>query len=204
MYDSELHPRRPQLGPALRATLACLSAAAFLAACASSSQSGLGEGSSSGMTRVETSNGAYDVPVARDRVAAERTLDADPDAAWDALPRVYRSLGLVGFVVDSTTHVYGVPQPAVAPRRIAGQRISRFLACGTGITGSVADDYEVRIVLLTQIDPAQPGARVRTRFEGIAHSRGVSGANIDCGSNGKLEDMIADSLQARVGAPTHR
>lgn len=171
-------------------------AAALLAAACASAPSG---GSKSERTRIEAGNGAYDLELTRDRLATRHTLQAPVDSVWNALPDAYTALGLTGGIIDPATRQFGMPRPTLAPHTLAGQRLSRLLSCGSTATGAKADSYEVRYVVTSRVSAADAGTRVDTRVEATARPRGTGSRPIECASTGVLEQMLADSLSARLG-----
>ncbi len=158
------------------------------------------EGPSTGRTRIDTGTGTYDVELTHDRSGTQHIVRAPVDSVWRALPEVYAALGLNGGVVNAALHEFGIPRFTLAPRRLAGQRLSRLLACGSTAMGDNADRYEVRYVLVSTLSADPEGTEVGTRLEANATARSVSGSAIECASNGVLEQMLADSLNARMGA----
>jgi len=159
------------------------------------------EGPRTSRTRIDTGTGAYDVELTRDRTSTKHILHAPVDSVWGALPGVYAALGLQGGVVDAASHQFGIPRFTLASRRLAGQRLSKLLACGSTAMGSNADRYEVRYVLVSTVRANPDGAEVDTRLEANAKARSVSSSPLECASSGVLEQMLVDSLNARVGTP---
>lgn len=126
---------------------------------------------------------------------AVHTLQVAPDSVWRVLPRVYEMLEVpeAGIAPDGT-RMYGARN--IRPRRIDGNRLSTYIDCGMGITATPkADEYQVTLTLITQLDPAEDGAtRVETRLEATARPRATSGAPASCRSLGRLETRVADLL----------
>jgi hypothetical protein len=177
-----------------------LAAATLATGCASSGRGELDTGSRGGYTRIEGDSRVYGFDLGTDRTAVRLALAVDPGAAWAALPDAYAAIGLKGAgVVDARGRVFGIPDRQVMPQSLAGQPLGRFLTCGSTTTGSAADTYEVRMLALTQIDSTAQGTVVLTRLDAVARSRGVSGVPVNCSTTGRLERLLADSLQARVG-----
>ncbi len=159
------------------------------------------------VTHVDASNGSVAMRLTNDDSGLRNVVAAAPSAVWTALPATYRSLGLPGSgVVNATAHVYGMARYQPMPRKIAGERLGRFLTCGSGLTGSSTDRDQVYLRALTQVDSAAGGTIVTTRLDAYARPRFTSGGSVVCGTEGTLENLLADSLQARLrrtGEPPH-
>ncbi len=175
-----------------------LAAVVLLAGCASSGGSDLGVGSSTGLTRIDAAGGRYDLVLTKDKTASRSTIEGAPAAVWAALPGAYQALGLQGAVVDPTARIYGIPRHRALPRQIAGQRLGRLFTCGSGVTGSSADRDQLYLLLLSQVDSTAQGTALLTRVDVYARPRARAGNPVDCGSNGRLEILLVDSLKARL------
>lgn len=83
--------------------------------------------------------------------------------------------------------------------RIADERISRFLDCGTGITGQRADRYLVNMSLSTSVHAMDAGTtRVVTEFGGTARPRDTSGGEVYCRSLGTFEVVLLEEIRRRA------
>lgn len=169
----------------------------LVTACASNAA--VSDGTTSDRVRIQAGNQPYDLELSREHAGSSQTIDAVPDEVWAELPHVYEGLGLEGGVVDNGKRVYGSTGYHLAPRRIAEKPLSRYLSCGSGSTGPRADTYEVRIRALTQVTPAT-GHRTTLvmQVDAVARPRGVSGGQIACASNGRLEALVAQALAVRT------
>lgn len=121
------------------------------------------------------------------------------DEVWRVLPSVYGELGIEVGTVDSGARTMGNAR-LVMSRSLAGQRLSRYLSCGSGMSGQpIADEYRVEASLLTILHPEEDGStRVETRLTATAMSRASSGAPLACGSTGRLEARIAEMIALRL------
>lgn len=179
-----------------RSAAASVAVCMLTVACASAPT----EGSRTERTRIAAGNATYDIELTRDRIHTQHLVDASADAVWKALPAAYAALGLEGVVVDPTARQFGVPRYRLASRRMAARRLSDLFSCGSSSTGSNADSYEVRYLMVTRLNPEGGSTEVETLLEAVAHPRSVSGQSIQCASTGVLEQMLVDTLTARVGA----
>ena len=127
-----------------------------------------------------------------------RTVAAPVDSVWAALPTVFEALGIGQAGADPEQRVFGNPE--FRPRRIDGQRLSRYVDCGLGITAvPKADDYEVTMSVLTRLTPATDGGTVvATTVGATGKPRGVSGNAVHCPSKGTLEARIVEGLHREL------
>jgi hypothetical protein len=143
--------------------------------------------------------GTFDMELQLNRAGAifVDTIPADPVRAWAHLPAVFDSLGLPVNRADVATRELAVV--ALQPRRIDGQRLSTFLDCGTGPTGSqYADSYQVYFWMSTRIVPYEGGSRVQTIVQANARPRDRSGEPLPCSSLARLERRVVELLRARL------
>lgn len=119
---------------------------------------------------------------------------------WEALPGVFRTLGVETPTVNRYAFTMGNPGSRVA--RLEGStRLSRFFDCGIGILGPNADTYEVTLQLLVQLaTDASGGTLVRTTVDAYARPRSSSGDPIHCASQRTLERRIPELISQAIGA----
>lgn len=121
-----------------------------------------------------------------------------PGEVWRALTAVYESLKIEPEIIDSVHGQVGHTRLR-AMRRFAGQPISTWLNCGTGITGDHANEYRIEMYLVSHVSPTGIGASVTTSFQAIATDIVGSGRDrISCGSTGRLETLIRDKLASTL------
>jgi hypothetical protein len=185
---------------AMRTALTCLLAAAHLSGCASAPAETATPGRR-GEQMVRAGNGAYEMSLVLNRADAvfTDTIALDPLRAWAELPHVFGALGLPINAANAGTKELGVV--AHTPRRIEGQRVSTFLDCGTGPTGTMyADSYQVHLWVASRIlEGAGAGAsRVQTIVRANARPRDTSGEPLACTSRGRLERRVLELLRQRA------
>ncbi|MFW6202647.1 MAG: hypothetical protein ACOC8B_08710, partial [Gemmatimonadota bacterium] len=96
-------------------------------------------------------------------------LGAALDVVWNATIEAYRSLGIETAILEAEGLV-GNPR-VTARGRLAGERLSRYVRCGTDAVGMpAADSYQVRLDVRTRVSPAPEGvgSRLRTTVEATA------------------------------------
>jgi hypothetical protein len=133
------------------------------------------------------------------RYVSVDTVAAPLDSVWRALPKAYEELGIrevhqapaswmVGNTGFNIRHHFG------------NRRVSRYLNCGYGQTGPMADDAIVHVSLLTQLAPAgEDRTVVRSALDATATPTSVSGGPTHCQTTGRLETAIADALARGSG-----
>lgn len=167
-------------------------------ACASRQMQVSGVDDSGNMVaRLNTANGSFDFQASTDGAARSDTLPETPDKLWPLLEPVYDSLAIPVRVRNPEAGVLGSVDFS-ATRRLGDQRLSLYLDCGRTITGSMADQGEITMTVVTQIRPADLSGdrgRVTTLVKGTARQHGLSSSQTDCTSTGRLEHLIATRLQ---------
>lgn len=126
-----------------------------------------------------------------------QTLPFTPDAVWRILPAIYDSLGIPVATLDPVKRTIGNAGYAVR-RRLKTTPLSRFIDCGQTQLGPNADDYDVRLSVISQVRPTEGGTTVTTTV--VASARPVNYAQeySSCPSRGSLEQRIIDALRAHL------
>ena len=133
---------------------------------------------------------------------SSHVIAAPGEDVWTALQVVYEELEIPLEVVNLARGYMG--NPDFSPRRIGGQRLSRFLDCGYGVTATPrADDYRVTMGVITRVGAAEGGgSSLVTELVANAEPRDVSGAAVQCTSKGRLETMIVEMVEEKLGTGT--
>jgi hypothetical protein len=123
---------------------------------------------------------------------AAHTLPLPPDSVWRSLPRVYEMLGIAEAGAVPDERLFGARN--FRPRRIEGNRLSRYIDCGMGATATPkADEYEVTMTLVSEVQPAgDAGTTLETLLQASGRPRAAAGNRVSCQSNGTLEKRIAE------------
>jgi len=117
--------------------------------------------------------------------------------AWDALWAAYRSLEIPITAQDADK--YTVENTGVRMRRIDGRRMSEFFTCGESITGSIADTYQVTVVVHTALEAeSESTTTLYTVVDASAESRETRSGDLHCESRGRLEQLIADRVTSML------
>jgi hypothetical protein len=177
-----------------------LATLAILLGCASAQSPARDSGPKRETLAVGGSAGGYIlINVYRDDGTTTARLDAPPAEVWKQLVSVYNEIGLSPdrlSIHDPAGRQIGATDLRI--RRLAGERLSRWLECGHSLGVSKADNGQARITLESWLDPDGESTMLMTRLEGTARGVGTSTAPIRCGSNGKLEREILARLEDRL------
>jgi hypothetical protein len=119
------------------------------------------------------------------------------EQVWRVLPGVYDSIGVPVQTLDPVKHAIGNSGFALR-RRLKTTPLSRFIDCGNSQLGPNADDYDVRLTLLTEVRTVDGGSRLTTTLEAVARPANYAQEYSRCSSRGALEQRIIDAVQARL------
>lgn len=126
------------------------------------------------------------------------TLPAPPSSTYRALVRSYQALEIPVTAVMDAEH--RLETENVEMNRIDGERMSRFLDCGQGVSGPRADSHVIAIRLLSSVtSTADGGSRLEMEFDGTAWPRLHAGSPIHCSSTRALETRLREEVRRRTG-----
>lgn len=173
------------------ATLICT-----VAACASGS--GSGPYAQQHVT-VDSPSGRFDMLLTRDQYLSSDTLTISPARAWPALVQTYAGFGVPLQGADAARRMIAT-QYIHAHTNFAGERLSRWLECGTTMTGDIATSYEITLRFGTLIDTSVAGRSViRTAVTATAVAPGSGTTPVECSTRGTLERRIAALVSSKSG-----
>jgi len=173
------------------ATLICT-----VAACASGS--GSGPYAQQHVT-VDSPGGRFDMLLTRDQYLSSDTLTVSPTRAWPALVQTYAGFGVPLQGADAARRMIAT-QYIHAHTNFAGERLSRWLECGTTMTGDIATSYEITLRFGTLIDTSVAGRSViRTAVTATAIAPGSGTTPVECSTRGTLERRIAALVSSKSG-----
>lgn len=142
-------------------------------------------------------------PIILDTLAVEFEIDASPVRTFVATVVVLEGMKIPLEVRDSLGGLVGNLRLTIM-RRLAGDPLSRFLNCGSTMTGASADSYRISSALLAILDPL-PANRTRLRIAFAAGARDMSGPStepVSCGSSGLFEHKVADRVKQLLRSAT--
>lgn len=152
------------------------------------------------VVRIDAGQGGYhDLELTREDDVTTAWLDAAVDELWRHLPAVYEELGLEAgdlSIFNPVRHQIGVSNQRLS--RLAGQRLSSFIACGHSLAGDNADRGHTLVSLSTWLEAESGGTTVRTRLQAVSRDGATSTSPVDCATRGTLEKEITVRLQRRV------
>jgi len=129
-------------------------------------------------------------------------VPATVDQAWPALMQAYQDLELGPGRIDPASHTLG-HSGLVAARRLVGERLSRLFNCGSNMTGPVANQSRITLVLDTRLEALEDSAVLVTLVEGTAVPfEATEATGRRCASTGLLEQRIHERLLERLAGPT--
>ncbi len=126
------------------------------------------------------------------------TSSVAPAKALAALRSAYASLGLQVNVYDPGAMLVGVSNQGLI-RRLNGEQLSRYVSCGTTMTGQRANDWWVYLTATSKVTLSGSGSQVATRLEVVSVDPTGNGERIPCGSTGALEAQLVQAV--RKAAP---
>lgn len=141
--------------------------------------------------------GGRDVWIKMDTVSLSALVPGSPQEVFRRAQSVYGSLKLKTTLADSVGGIMG-NTGFKHSGALAGQRMSLWLSCGTGMMGPNADRWRITMSILTSVEPASKDTtRVRSVIVATAQNMAEGSADpTNCNSTGKLEETIHKKVQA--------
>lgn len=139
-----------------------------------------------------------DLELSKDDFLSTSVIPVSRSTAWSQLASVYEQLGLPAPAVDQRSWTMAV-QGHTVRRRLGDERLSRYVGCGSDMTGQIADSHRVHLNVQTWLE--ENGAHrttVRTRVDATASSIESRAGTISCTTVGELETRIATALRERA------
>lgn len=127
------------------------------------------------------------------------TVASPRDSVWFALPGAYDDVGIGD--VGQASNVWTMGNGRFRARRsLGGERLSRYIDCGSSIRGPMANRAEIQMSVLSQLIPVDSTrTAILTSVFALATPRAVSGNSVHCDTKGELESRIVESLRKRLG-----
>lgn len=186
--------------PAIPRFLAVLACGVGLAACASSGGSMPAEGGMDVNTQLQTDYGARSISLrtVEDVYVRHDTLERATEEIFRQVAATYDEMGIPINTVNSEARLLGAVEARLR-RDLAGRPISRYFRCGTSITGDIADQYEIYVTVITQVESLEGGGEgVSSHARAFAVQGGRAGNRIRCATRARLEREIFEHLQRKV------
>lgn len=148
---------------------------------------------------VDAPGGRYDLLLTREQYLSSDTLTVAPKSAWAALVQTYAAFGVPLQGADASRYMIAT-QYFHAHTSFAGERLSRWLECGSTMTGDIATSYEITLRFGSMLDTSAVGRTiVRTAVVATAIAPGSGTTHVDCTSRGSLEHRIAALVASKSG-----
>ena len=137
--------------------------------------------------------GPQTLTLTRDHEISTIELPASRDRVWKAVVSAHEALGLAMSSLDNMagTAVY------VHQRKhlLEGNRLSKYVDCGSTIYGDRSDTYAVTIKVSVAVEPRGPSATaVHSSVNAWARDPQTSSDAVPCSSTGLLEQRIAELI----------
>jgi hypothetical protein len=141
-----------------------------------------------------------DLSYSTSRGVVTDAVPVTPEAAWEALPKAYADLGIPVREVSEASRTLGNSRLAIS-RRLGDAPLSRYLECGSNLTGPFADRYRIEMLIRTSIVPADAGGvRVESYVEATGRNpEGSSNTGVACATTQRLEREIAARVRFHAG-----
>lgn len=124
-------------------------------------------------------------------------IAAPPATVWAAVKQAYASIGVPVSLENPQAHQLG-NQNFYKSRDLAGQPMTEFVDCGSGMTGPKAASYRIYMSLLTFVSADDKGGTVvQTTF--VPMGQDISEGSTDripCGTTGRLEQLVLQKIKA--------
>src|SRR5690349_6973492 len=126
------------------------------------------------------------VVVRRDDSGATLVLAVPAARAWAAVPAAYNALSIPIVALDTSAR--SIESVTSGYRQFLHNPVSRFVDCGSTITGPNADTYRVQFTIDSQLVPLTDStSTLRTRVD--ASGASSVGATARCSTTGSLEAL---------------
>jgi hypothetical protein len=200
--DDPTSTARRSMVPAHSFVAAAVAALVTVAACGSRSGSGAARAPAPIVVTDERDaalSAALGERIISDDPTVGEWIAAPSGQVYQALVAVYSELGIPATVVNpSTGLVASVDRRVVG--RLSGTNLSRYLSCGTTMTGPRADQDRVVLSVVSRVKPeGADKSRVETRV--VATATGTSGTSdrLPCTTTGELEARVHNGVKAALG-----
>ena len=122
-----------------------------------------------------------------------------PATVWTAVKKVYADLQVPVTIDNAAAHQVG-NKNFIKSRTLAGQSMTEFVDCGSGMTGPNASSWRIYISTITVVQPNNKGGtNVQTVFVPTGEDiSGTSSDRIPCGTTGRFEALLLAKVKAAL------
>jgi hypothetical protein len=149
---------------------------------------------------VERTGDGFYFRLPSDGGGAVAELEVPIARGWAAMPAAYDAVGIELGALDPASYTLGNHALTVT-RRLGKTPVTQYLDCGQGSIGSLnAATFRIRLSVLTSLsETATGGTRIETAVNATGTpTEGASRASTPCRSTGRLEQRLAEAVQARI------
>ena len=142
----------------------------------------------------------YFTPMSVDSVAgAPVVVQASREVTYKAATAVLTELKIPVTTLDPQFRVLGSGSARML-RKLGRERLSTYLNCGSGMSGSHADGWRITMALFVWVEAVTPTeSRIRVgMLAGAQDVEGVSKDPVACGSTGVFENFLGSEIQKRA------
>lgn len=155
-------------------------------------------------SRLDTPGASYDLTRVEDRTVMTTSILAPVDSVWRVVPGVFLGLDVEPGTLNHTAHVISNTS-FVVRRQLGGVNLSRYLDCGSGLTGPAANQLKITMSLVLQVVGDSSGvSTLRTQVNGYGQSEATSDPPVHCATTGALEARIAKMVNEALAARANK
>jgi hypothetical protein len=138
-----------------------------------------------------------------DSLALWEDVSAPRARVFDAAVRVIKHHARLPVEHADTISKVVYNKQSIVMRKLAGQPMSRWLRCGTGLTGEHANSWRITLAYAVFVEPVSTdSSRVGVAvFATARNPEGVSTSSVACASTGALEREVISKVREVVQMP---
>jgi hypothetical protein len=145
----------------------------------------------------------FTTQTALDTMTAPEELDAPYGKVYTAVIAAFDEMKIP---LDTRDSSHGLVGNLTLTRRgsLAGSQMSRWLNCGTGITGPNADNWRIYIAVAALLDRVTTTNKTQLRVAMLAGAQDMQGNSKDpvvCASSGGIETKVLELVKKKISAP---
>lgn len=188
---------RRLLTPALVLSLAACASAGGNTAASGSPVTGSTTTNAPTLMTMPNTDTRVDMNVSGTSYTSATSIGKGVEAAWAALPEIWKSLGLEAETMSTQDHrmVTGLVR---IRRTLGGVNLSRYVECGRSTLGPNADSYFITLKFETVLTGDAKATLVQSGMQVSGEPVGNGGATARCSSTGELENRVGERLQKRL------